>query len=305
LQNRRTTSGGVLYRDGRPGEKSVRGISETYLCPTGFSGVYEILLRRIYGNVSSGKVTIDVLTDVGRPSQRHVREQISLTEKDAIVRVDVKEGRRNTPLALAQLQDVEAQAKNINRSILAQASSGPPTRPPSSDLSAAAAFARDMRRFGIAGRPPGQGAVGFMPVIGTLPEGASLFATGIISADRRYVRVSPFPFFTQIGEINTFNFVTGATGAGGQGGAAGGAGGAGGLGGGGFGGGGLCWVAQEVYGISNPRWITFRDWLQTEAPDWMYQAYSQHGEQFASWIKDKPQLKDSLREVMDHLLSSP
>jgi hypothetical protein len=51
------------------------------------------------------------------------------------------------------------------------------------------------------------------------------------------VRISPAPFFTQIGEIYTFNFVTGAQGTNGGGGAGGGGFGGGG-GGGGFGGGG-------------------------------------------------------------------
>jgi hypothetical protein len=76
-----------------------------------------------------------------------------------------------------------------------------------------------------------------MPVITTLPSGASMMATAIVSADRRYVRISPAPFFTQIGEIYTFNFVTGAQGTNGGGGAGGGGFGGGG-GGGGFGGGG-------------------------------------------------------------------
>ena len=57
----------------------------------------------------------------------------------------------------------------------------------------------------------------------------------IISADRRYVRITPIPFFSQIGDVTTFNFVTGDTGNGGGGGAGGilgGGGGGGGLGGG-------------------------------------------------------------------------
>jgi hypothetical protein len=61
----------------------------------------------------------------------------------------------------------------------------------------------------LPGRP---GAVGFRPQITTLSEGAMLSAPGIISADRRYVRITPFPFFSQIGDVVTFNFITGQTG---------------------------------------------------------------------------------------------
>ena len=81
------------------------------------------------------------------------------------------------------------------------------------------------------GRRP---AVGFRPEITTLPEGATVAGIAIISADRRYVRITPIPIFSQVGDVTTFNFVTGDTGAGG----AGGGGLGGGLGGGGFGGGG-------------------------------------------------------------------
>ena len=65
-----------------------------------------------------------------------------------------------------------------------------------------------------------QGAVGYQPVITTLPEGTNLVATAVISADRRYVRISAVPLFSSIGNITTFNFATGAqsvqSGSGGQ-----------------------------------------------------------------------------------------
>src|SRR5690606_13882962 len=54
--------------------------------------------------------------------------------------------------------------------------------------------------------------VGFQPVIETLPEGASMMALAVISGDRRYVQISPAPMFSQIGDVNTFNFVDGSSG---------------------------------------------------------------------------------------------
>jgi hypothetical protein len=85
------------------------------------------------------------------------------------------------------------------------------------------------------GRPFWRGP-SYRPVITTLPEGANFSTNGVISADRRYVRVAPAPTFSQVTEVSTFNFVTGmgttqqqqGNGFGGQGG-----------GGGGFGGGGF------------------------------------------------------------------
>jgi len=81
---------------------------------------------------------------------------------------------------------------------------------------------------------------GYQPVIIVLPEGANLMAIAVISADRRYVRVSPMPLFSGVAKVSTFNTTTGA-GSSGQGGTGGvGFGGlGGGMGaGGGFGGGG-------------------------------------------------------------------
>jgi general secretion pathway protein D len=48
-------------------------------------------------------------------------------------------------------------------------------------------------------------------VITWLPEGASLTAQGVISADGRHVRMSLMPFFSTIGPVDTFNFATGET----------------------------------------------------------------------------------------------
>ena len=57
----------------------------------------------------------------------------------------------------------------------------------------------------INGRP----VVGYQRVIGWLPSGTSLGVGAVVSPDRRYVRVSAAPFFSQVGPVRTFNFRTG------------------------------------------------------------------------------------------------
>ena len=52
--------------------------------------------------------------------------------------------------------------------------------------------------------------VGYQPVIITLPEGANLAATAVISADRRYVRITCVPLFSGVAEVNVFNTATGS-----------------------------------------------------------------------------------------------
>ena len=67
--------------------------------------------------------------------------------------------------------------------------------------------------------------------------------------------------------------------------------------------GGFCWVAREVYGAENPKWLLFRAWLLTEAPVWLRDAYGTHGEDFAAWIHDKPVMKAIVRTMMDAVLA--
>jgi hypothetical protein len=60
-----------------------------------------------------------------------------------------------------------------------------------------------------------------------------------------------------------------------------------------------CWVAREVYGRMNPDWLTFREWMVNEAPEWLRNAYIKYGQQFADFIKDKPRVKWFIKLWMD------
>jgi hypothetical protein len=61
----------------------------------------------------------------------------------------------------------------------------------------------------------------------------------------------------------------------------------------------LCWVAREVYGSEDVRWMVFRDWLTSDAPKWLLNLYKKHGEGFAKFISDKPILKRIVKSAMD------
>jgi polysaccharide export outer membrane protein len=66
---------------------------------------------------------------------------------------------------------------------------------------------------------------------------------------------------------------------------------------------GFCWVAREVYGADDPRWLLFRAWLLTEAPSWLVDVYATHGEDFAAWIHDKPLAKAAVKALMDQAIA--
>jgi general secretion pathway protein D len=62
-------------------------------------------------------------------------------------------------------------------------------------------------------------AVGFQPVIEQIPSGVQMRVAAVVSADRRFVRLSVFPQFNVISDVFTFTFVSapgqsGSTGAG-------------------------------------------------------------------------------------------
>lgn len=61
----------------------------------------------------------------------------------------------------------------------------------------------------------------------------------------------------------------------------------------------ICWVAREVYGQGNPKWVLFRSWLLEDAPLWFVKLYMKHGERFAEFISNKPWLKAIIRQWMD------
>lgn len=73
------------------------------------------------------------------------------------------------------------------------------------------------------------------------------------------------------------------------------AGAAGGLASAGF----LCWVAREVYGIDNPKWLQFREWMLTKASDNLRNYYIKNGQSIAKSIRNKPRIKYLIRKWMD------
>lgn len=219
FRNPRTTAGGVMLGDtASRGMASKDGYSEVYICPEAFSGTYKMHLRRVWGKVTAGKVTVDLYTNYGTKQMQHERQQIPLGEQDAVVLFDVFRGRRNEAVAQHLVANAAANQLEVNRAILAQQLNNV------ANNNANANFA--LSRAALEGQfPIVRSGVGFQPVIITLPSGANFTCTGVISADRRYVRITVLPLFSQIGQVTTFNIANGNTttnpppaGTGGQGG---------------------------------------------------------------------------------------
>ena len=61
----------------------------------------------------------------------------------------------------------------------------------------------------------------------------------------------------------------------------------------------FCWVAREVYGADNPKWLQFREWMLTKASDNLRNFYTEYGERIAESIRNKPKIKSIIRKWMD------
>jgi hypothetical protein len=61
----------------------------------------------------------------------------------------------------------------------------------------------------------------------------------------------------------------------------------------------MCWVAREVYGEDDPKWMQFREWVIGYSPNWFYNAYSKYGERVAKVVAKVPALKLVIRPFMD------
>ncbi len=225
LHEPRTTGGGVSLGDDYSSsydKQNANGSSEQYSCAKGFPGTYRVRIRKVWGEVVAGKVTIEVTKNYGTKHQLYEKQRITLPEDtDAVVIFELEQSRREQPLAAEKLQIAVNRQESISRAVLAQQLSR--TSDPRIAPIRGNGRGNDLRdRLALA---QGGGAVGFQPIIITLPSGTQMLATGVVSADRRYVRISASPSFTGIGNVQTFSFAGAPQTGGATGGAAGGGGG--------------------------------------------------------------------------------
>jgi hypothetical protein len=222
IRNKRTTGGGALLSDvALKNNASADGHMAVYCCPKAFSGEYQLLLRRVFGKLTTGKVSVEIVTHINTPNVKGLEKKIPLESSEALVKFDVTNGRRKESIheqhlinaAVAAVEQANVQA-NLNRhpEILAQqlaALSDPAAARALGAVQQAAASAGQSQQISPLLFP--RGAVGYQPVITVLPGGTMLSATGVVSADRRYVRVTCMPNFSAVSEVHTYSMASGAT----------------------------------------------------------------------------------------------
>ena len=233
LASPRSSSGGILLGDNQSGlSNETNGFRrERYVAATAFPGTYKALVRRITGNVTAGIVTAELTLYKGTPFEETMKKQLPVVADDMLFTIELPTGRRRQRVAEAQvLQDIVVQ-QELSKTILAQqlaALSSDDAVNSLSDTRPKTQTSGGIQRPFTSGN-----AVGYQPIITTLPEGTNLQAMAVISANRKYVRITSTPLFSGIGQVTTFNYSSGGGGTGGAGGGGmGGGGQQGGMGGG-------------------------------------------------------------------------
>jgi hypothetical protein len=229
FEQRRTIGGGKFVFDGF-GPKAER-CRELYVCPLAMSGEYRVRVRRVRGDVVGDRAIVKITKYSGSLREKTETVTVHLTDRERIVRVELRHGRLLNPLPVSQ--------PPVGRPRFAE---GPGTAQAARERERwfherqregkrEVANLKKARNAAAAGSTP----VGYNPIIRMLNEGVRMDATAVVSADRRYVRLSLAPQFLAITDVFTFTFasgpgVAGGVGGGGLGGGLGGVGVGGGLG---------------------------------------------------------------------------
>lgn len=187
------------------------GHSQVYVCPQGFDGTYRLLLWRVWGKVTSGKVSVEVITHFRDKNAAQVSQKIPLDKDQAMVVFELKDGRRKQSLRQQQVANAAGGQIALNQQILAkQIDDAVDSSSLSSLYSDRSAIATGANAGGFV-PVTSPGVVGYQPVIIVLPKGLNMSATAVVSADRRYVRVTCMPIFSGVTSVSTFDMVSGAS----------------------------------------------------------------------------------------------
>ncbi len=225
FNNPRTLSGGLVKltpvkEDG----KAVTGTMTeaagakkiSYVCPKGFNGTYVVVVQRDWGTPVNNLVSIAVDTNVVAGEEKAKGSSFTLPPEGAIIQFALETGRRTETLEEAQLDvatirmSVAQQQLARNAALRRLASDGLLGQvvggPGGSGQGGYVGSGNSRDRYPFWGR---SSVVGYQPVIQQIPDGAMLGSNAVVSADRRYVRMSPSPNFNSVRSVYSYNLQTG------------------------------------------------------------------------------------------------
>ncbi len=205
FEMRESLGGGSLLNDGFGPQPE--NCHEDFVCPLGFSGEYVLQVKKVSGKIVGDRAVLTIVTHAGSASEKKVTKTIQFDRTDAFVlKITLAEGRREQRRTAALLVAPQGVLRDWER--IASQAGRPRPRTVDREVRQAVAEMRHSRQQGVlpAGGAGGVGGVGFAPVVRLIPEGATLAAQAVVSADRRYVRLALSPTFTNIIDVAVFSF---------------------------------------------------------------------------------------------------
>ena len=196
----RTGGGGVLVHDGS-GPRQENCYDE-YVCPRGLSGTYKVRVRHIRGNIVGKRATLTVTRYAGTDHQSTSKITVEPGVDDVVVQVPLNQGRLKKAAVVPQEKSLRVPENRTTSKRNPRAISAAASRRFQKSRSQSPLMARDAAMKGAGGF----GFVGYQPIISVVPEGVSLTVGAVISADRRYVRLTLNPSFSAIADVATFSF---------------------------------------------------------------------------------------------------
>jgi hypothetical protein len=193
---RLTPGGGMLL-----GDTLTEQNRETYIAAEGFSGEYQVTVRRIWGRPLGSKAKLVIITHQGTPEEER-REEVIRFDRTHTLKLKLAKGRRTAvaqipPDAAYRRPEEKKPEPGSDSNILVKLRNlADPEFNNTSTVS-------DVRPAGPAVGPLNQNQmeqVAFQSsVMAYGSAGIDLTAQAVVSADRRYVRLSVSPVFQTLG----------------------------------------------------------------------------------------------------------
>ena len=148
-----------------------------------------------------------IITHQGTPQEKKVTKSVLFDkEHEQTIRITLEDGRREQRRT-SFLVSPQGAAKEWERAATLVVQPAP--RRSDRAIRQVAAEFRNSRQGSLPSRtqPGGNpGGVGFAPIVTLIPEGSRLAAQAVVSPDRRYVRLTLSPVFSQIVDVAVFSF---------------------------------------------------------------------------------------------------
>ncbi len=192
FSNRFTQSGGALLHDGA-GPKQ-ENCFEEYMCAIAASGYYTVTVSHSAGRIVGNRARLTVTRYAGTEQESRETVNVIFDKAEKKYRISLHQGRRlkKNPVYIPIHETSRAKLRRTHLQLLSLRESMFNQQPWLNQI-----------------RTNPAGAVGYSPVIAPVTSGTSLTASAVVSPDRRYVRLSLEPRFTNVTDVFTFSFING------------------------------------------------------------------------------------------------